>query len=107
MEGPGLGEQERGTIRPSHALCRRRRETLVVATQARSSGRDSGGGEKGFLRSGGAHRETNARLEMDDRESVVASARSGDWYRFMRRVGGDGGHELIVRGFRAVAMLDN
>ena len=53
------------------------------------------------------HRETNARLGMDDGESVVASARSGDWYRFMRRVGGGGGHELIVRGFRAVAMLDN
>ena len=52
------------------------------------------------------HKETSARLEMDGRESVVAGARSGDWYRFMRRVGGDGGHRLIVNGFRAVAMLD-
>ena len=53
------------------------------------------------------HKETSARLEMDGRESVVAGARSGDWYRFMRRAGGGGGHRLIVRGFRAVATLTN
>lgn len=53
------------------------------------------------------HRETSARLEMDGTESVVGWARCGDWYRFMRRVGGGGGHELIVRGFRAVVMLES
>ena len=51
------------------------------------------------------HEETSARLEINRRESVVASARPGDWYRFMRRVGGGGGHKLFVRGFRAVASL--
>ena len=53
------------------------------------------------------HTETSARLEMDGTESVVGGARCGDWYRFMRRVGGGGGHELIVRGFRAVVMLES
>ena len=53
------------------------------------------------------HKETSARPEMDARESVVAGARSGDWYLFMRRAGGGGGHRLIVRGFRAVATLTN
>ena len=51
------------------------------------------------------HYETSASLELDERESVVESARPGDWYRFMRRAGGGGGHRLIVRGFRAVAAL--
>lgn len=33
---------------------------------------------------------------------VVSKARPGDFYRFMRYVGGGGGHELIVRNFRVV-----
>lgn len=33
---------------------------------------------------------------------VVSKARPGDFYRFMRNVGGGGGHKLIVRNFRVV-----
>ena len=33
---------------------------------------------------------------------VVSKARPGDFYRFMRYVGGGGGHELKVRNFRVV-----
>ena len=33
---------------------------------------------------------------------VVSKARPGDFYRFMRYVGGGGGHELRVRNFRVV-----
>ena len=33
---------------------------------------------------------------------VVSKARPGDFYRFMRYVGGGGGHELTVRNFRVV-----
>ena len=51
------------------------------------------------------HHTTSPSVEMDEREAVVDRARPGDWYRFMRRVGGGGGHTLSVRGFRAVAML--
>lgn len=34
---------------------------------------------------------------------VVSKARPGDFYRFMRYVGGGGGHELRVKKFRVVA----
>lgn len=34
---------------------------------------------------------------------VVSKARAGDFYRFMRYVGGGGGHELTVMNFRVVA----
>ena len=34
---------------------------------------------------------------------IVSKARPGDFYRFMRYVGGGGGHDLRVRNFRVVA----
>ena len=52
------------------------------------------------------HHDTSGRLEMDESEAVVSRARPGDWYRFMRRVGGGGGHRLYVSGFRAAATLE-
>ena len=36
---------------------------------------------------------------------VVTQARPGDFYRFMRYVGGGGGHSLTVKKFRAVATV--
>lgn len=51
------------------------------------------------------HAETSADKELKESEGVVSQARPGDWYRFMRRAGGGGGHRLCVRGFRAVATL--
>ena len=51
------------------------------------------------------HTRTSAKLLVTRSEAVVDKARAGDWYRFMRRAGGGGGHTLDVVGFRAVAML--
>ena len=51
------------------------------------------------------HAETSASVSVPRDEEVVSRARPGDWYRFMRRVGGGGGHRLTVRGFRAIATL--
>ena len=39
-------------------------------------------------------------------EPVIALARAGDYYRFMRNAGGGGGHKLIVKNFRLVLTLD-
>lgn len=51
------------------------------------------------------HSETSASLNLRRDEEVVSRAQPGDRYRFMRRVGGGGGHTLTVRGFRAIATL--
>lgn len=40
-----------------------------------------------------------------ERHSVVTEAKPGDFYRFMRRAGGGGGHELTVKNFRVVATI--
>ena len=51
------------------------------------------------------HMETSAERQLKESDTVVSLARPGDWYQFMRRGGGGGGHRLDVRGFRAVATL--
>ena len=51
------------------------------------------------------HVKTSAKLVMTRADEAVEKAQPGDWYQFMKRVGGGGGHKLIVRGFRAVALL--
>lgn len=53
------------------------------------------------------HVETSAKLEMTRADEVVEKAQPGDWYQFMKRVGGGGGHRLIVRRFRAMAVLQD
>ena len=50
------------------------------------------------------HREETARAEMTA-DPIVTSALPGDFYRFMRIIGGGGGHSLTVRKFKAVATL--
>ena len=50
------------------------------------------------------HYEKSAKVVIDS-HPVVTEAKPGDFYRFMRRAGGGGGHELIVRNFRAVATM--
>ena len=50
------------------------------------------------------HDEKSAKVAIH-RHPVVTEAKPGDFYRFMRRAGGGGGHELIVRNFRAVATM--
>ena len=51
------------------------------------------------------HQEEEAKTEITD-DPVVALARPGDFYRFMRNAGGGGGHTLTVKNFRVVATLD-
>ena len=50
------------------------------------------------------HYEKSAKVAIH-RHPVVTEAKPADFYRFMRRAGGGGGHELIVRNFRAVATM--
>ena len=51
------------------------------------------------------HHEMAADVELGKEEAVVALAKPGDHYLFMRNAGGGGGHKLVVKGFRAVASL--
>ena len=50
------------------------------------------------------HQEETAKTEISD-DPVVALAKRGDFYRFMRNAGGGGGHSLTVKNFRVVATL--
>lgn len=46
------------------------------------------------------HREMAANKEVDKDHPVIAKSKKGDFYRFMRRIGGGGGHTLKVKNFR-------
>lgn len=75
----------------------------VAASRASGTGKDSVVvAERRELFGLAEHRETSARVELNEKEGVVSQAQVGDWYQFMRRGGGGGGHELHVRGFKAV-----
>ncbi len=50
------------------------------------------------------HHEMKANAELRD-DPVVKLAKPGDFYRFMRNVGGGGGHSLTVRKFRVIVTL--
>lgn len=50
------------------------------------------------------HKEKTSEVEIQ-RHPVVKETKPGDFYRFMRNVGGGGGHELKVKNFRAVATM--
>ena len=51
------------------------------------------------------HHGTDADVEVGKEDPVVALAKLGDHYLFMRNAGGGGGHELVVKGFRVVVSL--
>lgn len=51
------------------------------------------------------HRWCDAKAKLSENEAVVSHAQAGDFYRFMRNVGGGGGHQLIVKRFRVIATL--
>ena len=50
------------------------------------------------------HNEEESKVEIRN-ESILNLAEPGDFYRFMRIVGGGGNHELFVKKFKAVATL--
>lgn len=50
------------------------------------------------------HSEEEAKVEITN-DSVLTLAQPGDFYRFMRNMGGGGGHTLTVKKFRTVATL--
>ena len=51
------------------------------------------------------HYEKEARKVIAADHPVVAEAKAGDFYRFMRNAGGGGGHKLKVRNFRVKATV--
>ena len=50
------------------------------------------------------HDEEESKIEISG-DSILNLAEPGDFYRFMRNVGGGGNHKLFVRKFKAVATL--
>ena len=50
------------------------------------------------------HRLGKATAEVNENE-VVTQARPGDFYRFFGNAGGGGGHELVIKNFKAIACL--
>ena len=50
------------------------------------------------------HSEEKALAEVTT-DPIVTLAQPGDFYRFMRIIGGGGGHSLTVRNFKAIATL--
>ena len=51
------------------------------------------------------HVEKEAKTVIRGDNSVVAKAKAGDFYRFMRNAGGGGGHELEGKNFRVKATV--
>ena len=50
------------------------------------------------------HRLGKATAEVNE-DKVVTQARPGNFYRFFGNAGGGGGHELVVKNFKAIARL--
>ena len=50
------------------------------------------------------HEEEESKVEIRN-DSILKLAEPGDFYRFMRNVGGGGNHKLYVKKFKAVATL--
>ena len=50
------------------------------------------------------HKEEFARAHISNHQ-IVQMAQPGDFFRFMRNVGGGGGHQLVVKDFEVVAEL--
>lgn len=86
-------------------MCRSQEEDAEGDTSASKKETASIVAEKREIFGIAEHRETSPSVELRKDAEVVSRARPGDWYRFMRRVGGGGGHRLTVRGFRAIATL--
>ena len=51
------------------------------------------------------HEWSNVKATLGANEPIVNKAQPGDFYRFMRLVGGGGGHQLFVRNFKAIVSL--
>lgn len=50
------------------------------------------------------HEWSSSAVELKE-DKVVTEAKQGDFYRFTRNAGGGGGHQLIVKNFKAIVYL--
>ena len=48
------------------------------------------------------HKSQNATKTLTRRDNVLKVARCGDYFRFMKNVGGGGGHQLEIRNFKVI-----
>ena len=51
------------------------------------------------------HEEQKAVKILTRNEDIVSNAQSGDYFRFMKNVGGGGGHRLVVTEFNVVMRI--
>ena len=48
------------------------------------------------------HKSENATKTLTRDDNVLEVARCGDYFRFMKNIGGGGGHELEIRNFKVI-----
>ena len=51
------------------------------------------------------HEEQKAEKILTRNDDVVSNAQSGDYFRFMKNVGGGGGHRLVVTEFNVIIQI--
>ena len=52
------------------------------------------------------HEEQNVTKTLSRNEKIVNCAQPGDYFRFMKNVGGGGGHKLFVEEFKAILEIN-
>ena len=51
------------------------------------------------------HKATEVYSILTHDENIIKSAQKGDYFRFMKNIGGGGGHELIVNDFKVTSHI--
>ena len=51
------------------------------------------------------HDETETMKILTTKDNIISSAQAGDYFRFMKNVGGGGGHGLFVKKFNVVMQM--
>ena len=52
------------------------------------------------------HEEQKAVKILTSNDDIVSNAQSGDYFRFMKNVGGGGGHRLVVTEFNVIMQIN-
>lgn len=52
------------------------------------------------------HNEQKAVKILTSNDDIVSKAQSGDYFRFMKNVGGGGGHRLVVTEFNVIMQIN-